>query len=81
MFSRCVSKLHCVYSHPGAWLKDLSRGSAGVAIGQLAWSPHNETYLASAGVDRRVHVWDISRMGDEQAPEEDDDGPPELLVR
>jgi histone-binding protein RBBP4 len=50
-------------------------------LGQLGWSPHSETILASAGADRRVHVWDISRIGDEQTDEEAEDGPPELLVR
>eukprot|EP00887_Chlorella_sp_A99_P007667 scaffold20.g7667.t1 len=46
---------------------------------QVGWSPHNETILASSGADRRLMVWDLSRIGDEQAPEEAEDGPPELL--
>lgn len=50
-------------------------------IFQVQWSPHNETILASSGTDRRLHVWDLSKIGEEQSPEDADDGPPELLVR
>ncbi|KAJ9529641.1 hypothetical protein QJQ45_014414 [Haematococcus lacustris] len=46
---------------------------------QIGWSPKNETILASCGADRRVMVWDLSHIGDEQSPEEAEDGPPELL--
>ncbi|KAF5840260.1 nucleosome remodeling factor [Dunaliella salina] len=46
---------------------------------QIGWSPKNETILASCGADRRVMVWDLSRIGDEQTPEDQEDGPPELL--
>ena len=34
---------------------------------QIGWSPKNETVLASCGADRRLMVWDLSRIGDEQA--------------
>ena len=47
---------------------------------QVQWSPHNETILASSGTDRRLHIWDLSKIGDEQSPEDAEDGPPELLV-
>lgn len=33
---------------------------------QVGWSPHNETILASSGADRRLMVWDLSRIGEEQ---------------
>lgn len=33
---------------------------------QIGWSPKNETILASCGADRRLMVWDLSRIGDEQ---------------
>jgi histone-binding protein RBBP4 len=33
---------------------------------QVGWSPQNETILASSGADRRLMVWDLSRIGDEQ---------------
>ena len=48
---------------------------------QVQWSPHNETILASSGTDRRLHVWDLSKIGEEQTPEDAEDGPPELVVR
>lgn len=46
---------------------------------QVQFSPHNETILASASADRRINVWDLARIGDEQTPEDAADGPPELL--
>uniref|UniRef100_A0A8C5BHN7 Retinoblastoma binding protein 4 n=1 Tax=Gadus morhua TaxID=8049 RepID=A0A8C5BHN7_GADMO len=46
---------------------------------QVQWSPHNETILASSGTDRRLNVWDLSKIGEEQSPEDAEDGPPELL--
>ena len=48
---------------------------------QIQWSPFHESVLASSGADRRVHVWDLSRIGEEQTQEDAEDGPPELLVR
>ena len=47
---------------------------------QVQWSPHVETAFASSSADRRVNVWDLSRIGEEQTQEDVDDGPPELLV-
>jgi histone-binding protein RBBP4 len=35
--------------------------------------------LASCAADRRVALWDLSRIGMEQTPEDAEDGPPELL--
>mmetsp|Transcript_2092 Transcript_2092/g.3133 ORF Transcript_2092/g.3133 Transcript_2092/m.3133 type:complete len:416 (-) Transcript_2092:494-1741(-) len=46
---------------------------------QLGWLPQEETVLASCGADRRVFTWDMSRIGDEQSPEDAEDGPPEVL--
>ena len=46
---------------------------------QAEWSPHNEAIMASSGADRRVMIWDMSRIGMEQTPEDAEDGPPELL--
>jgi histone-binding protein RBBP4 len=45
----------------------------------LAWSPHNATVFASASSDRRINVWDLSQIGMEQTPEDQEDGPPELM--
>ena len=45
----------------------------------VSWSPHSEHVLASSGADRRVCVWDMSKIGMEQAPEDAEDGAPELL--
>lgn len=46
---------------------------------QVAWSRHSETILASSAMDKRVLVWDLSLIGDEQSADEANDGPPELL--
>jgi len=48
-------------------------------IFQVAWSPFNETILGSCAADRRVNIWDLSRIGEEQSAEDAEDGPPELL--
>lgn len=45
----------------------------------VEWSPMNESILGSASADRRVGIWDLSRIGQEQSPEDAQDGPPELL--
>ena len=45
----------------------------------MSWSPFHETVLASASSDRRLNVWDISKIGEEQNAEDAEDGPPELL--
>jgi len=46
---------------------------------QIEWAPHNESVLASCSADRRVGIWDLSRIGMEQTVEDAEDGPPELL--
>ncbi|CBK23593.2 uncharacterized protein [Blastocystis hominis] len=44
------------------------------------WSPMRGNVLATAGLDRRVIVWDLERkIGEEQTAEEAEDGPAELL--
>ena len=48
-------------------------------IYSLEWAPHNESILGSCSADRRVAVWDLSRIGAEQSEEDAEDGPPELL--
>jgi histone-binding protein RBBP4 len=39
----------------------------------------NETIFASASGDRRINLWDVSKIGLEQTPEDQEDGPPELM--
>jgi len=46
---------------------------------QVEWSRHNESVFAACGAERRAHIWDMSKVGEEQAPEDAEDGPPELL--
>ncbi|KAM7470932.1 hypothetical protein LguiA_009115 [Lonicera macranthoides] len=46
---------------------------------QVEWDPNHETVLASSADDRRLMVWDLNRIGDEQLEGEAEDGPPELL--
>ncbi|KAI0323056.1 histone acetyltransferase type B subunit 2 [Amylostereum chailletii] len=45
----------------------------------LAWSPHNPTIFASASGDRRINIWDLAQIGAEQTPDDQEDGPPELM--
>ena len=47
-------------------------------VTKLEWHPHYHWIVASSGEDRRVITWDISKVGDEQTPEDEEDGPPEL---
>uniref|UniRef100_A0A8C6S4H2 Histone-binding protein RBBP4-like N-terminal domain-containing protein n=1 Tax=Nannospalax galili TaxID=1026970 RepID=A0A8C6S4H2_NANGA len=46
---------------------------------QVQWSPHNETILASSGTDRRPNALDVSKIGEEQSPEDAEEGLPGLL--
>lgn len=46
-------------------------------VTKVEWHPHDSSILASSGDDRRVIFWDISRTGQEQTPEDAEDGPPE----
>jgi histone-binding protein RBBP4 len=46
---------------------------------KVEWSPFNESILGSCSGDRRVALWDLSRIGQEQSAEDAEDGPPELL--
>jgi histone-binding protein RBBP4 len=46
---------------------------------KVEWAPFNESILGSGGADRRVALWDLSRIGQEQSSEDALDGPPELL--
>lgn len=49
------------------------------AVTSLAWHPTDSAILGSGSYDRRVLFWDLSRIGEEQTPEDAEDGAPELL--
>ncbi|KAI0997384.1 Histone acetyltransferase type B subunit 2 [Podosphaera aphanis] len=49
------------------------------AVTSLSWHPTETAILGSGSYDRRIMVWDLSRVGEEQSPEDQEDGPPELL--
>ncbi|EKD14733.1 uncharacterized protein L3040_002839 [Drepanopeziza brunnea f. sp. 'multigermtubi'] len=51
----------------------------GDTVTSLAWHPYEESILGSGSHDRRIIVWDLSRVGEEQMPEDQADGPPEML--
>ncbi|KAK4438262.1 WD-40 repeat-containing protein MSI1 [Sesamum alatum] len=51
----------------------------GEEVFQVRWNPKNETILASCCLGRRLMVWDLSRIDEEQTPEDVADGPSELL--
>ena len=45
----------------------------------LEWHPFEESILGSSSYDRRIIFWDLAKVGEEQSPEDTQDGPPELL--
>lgn len=47
-------------------------------VTSIAWHPSEESILGSGGHDRRVIFWDLNRVGEEQLPDDQEDGPPEL---
>lgn len=50
------------------------------SVTSISWHPFEESVLASASYDRKIMFWDLSRAGEEQSPEDAQDGPPELYV-
>lgn len=48
-------------------------------IRTLRWSPTSPTVLGTSSLDRQIIVWDTLRIGQEQTPEDAEDGPPELI--
>jgi histone-binding protein RBBP4 len=59
------SKLHSLEGHTDS-------------VQSISWHPFEESVLASSGYDRKIMFWDLSRAGEEQTPEDAQDGPPEL---
>lgn len=48
------------------------------AVTSLQWHPKEASILGSASYDRRIIFWDLARIGEEQTPEDAEDGAPEL---
>jgi histone-binding protein RBBP4 len=48
------------------------------AVTAISWHPHEAGILGSASYDRRIIFWDLARVGEEQQPDDQEDGPPEL---
>ncbi|MFS7946519.1 putative transcription factor WD40-like family [Helianthus anomalus] len=46
---------------------------------QIGWNPQNDSILSSCCAGRRLLVWDLNRIGQEQTNDDAVDGPPELL--
>lgn len=55
------------------------RAEKEMEVNSIQWSNASESILATAGTDRRVRIWDLSRVGAEQSRVDEEDGPPELL--
>lgn len=64
---RAAHALHALEHHAGAVYGVAWPAAGGAAL------------LASAATDRRVMLWDITRIGDEQSADDANDGPPELV--
>lgn len=50
------------------------------SITNLEFSPHTDGIIASGAQDRRVIIWDIFKIGEEQTQEDAEDGCPELFM-
>ncbi len=84
----CVSELcHCVCVYLRVWRDLRVAGSQlptptakrHVLNMQVSWAPFTESIFATSSADRRIHIWDVARIGQEQSEQDKEDGPPELL--
>ena len=48
---------------------------------KVEWAPFNVAFFASASGDRRVILWDITKIGQELKGDDAMDGPAEMLVK
>lgn len=46
----------------------------------VRFNPKIKSLFASYGADRKVNIWDCSKIGTNQSNVDNEDGPPELLV-
>ena len=46
---------------------------------RIRWSPHYASLLGACNNDRRIYLFDLDRLFEEQTPDDADDGPPSLL--
>ncbi|XP_074570449.1 WD-40 repeat-containing protein MSI2-like [Curcuma longa] len=49
------------------------------SVAQVEWSPRHETIFASSAADKRLIIWDLNRIGDEQTADDAVYGPPEAF--
>ncbi|ODQ82467.1 hypothetical protein BABINDRAFT_164254 [Babjeviella inositovora NRRL Y-12698] len=50
------------------------------SITSMEWSPHRDGILASGSQDRRVLLWDLYKIGEEQQQDDLEDGAPEIFM-
>ncbi|EDK36965.2 hypothetical protein PGUG_01063 [Meyerozyma guilliermondii ATCC 6260] len=50
------------------------------ALTSMEFSPHKDGILATGSQDRRLILWDLFKIGEEQAQEDAEDGCPELFM-
>lgn len=50
-------------------------------VSNIEWHPFVRQCLYSSGLDRRINIWNLSKTGEDQTPEDAEDGPPELWVK
>lgn len=50
------------------------------SVTNVEWDPFHHNIIGSCSVDRRVILWDLEKIGEEQTAEEAEDGVPELLM-
>lgn len=46
----------------------------------VRWNTKIESVFASGSLDRKILLWDLSKIGSPQSVADAEDGPPELLV-